>query len=692
VYLSFLGLIVVCVMVLGKATYIQRAEGSYWRSMADSLHQQYEEIDAERGTIYSEDGSMLSTSVPRFDIHIDFAAEGLRDKGGKNFKENIDSLSWHLANLFKDQTAAKYKEQLQREYKNKSRFYLLKKRVHFRDYQQLRRFPLVRLGKNKSGFIVDVRDERINPFQLLANRTIGLARENAQNVGLERTYDTILKGTTGKRLVRIIAGGARIPVEGYEVEPENGKDIITTLDVNIQDIAESALLKMMRENEAEHGTCIVMEVKTGKIKAIANLGQHKGDYWENLNYALQKSEPGSTFKLATMIALIEDKYITINDIVNLNRGSWQFGARTMWDSEPHSRTDVTVKQAFELSSNVGMSRLVWNNYAKNPEQYVQHLRRLRFDTLTGIDLLGEGKPVIKSPKNTSWSATTLPWMSVGYEVAISPLQTLMLYNAVANNGVMVKPYLVNAVQQDGKAIQSFAPVVLNAKICSPNTLQQVRVMLEGVVSEGTAQKVFADAAYHAAGKTGTAQVAEGKAGYIDHKYQSSFAGYFPAENPQYSCIVVIKNKQYAKKYYGGAVAAPVFREVADKLYALYVEKKATPPAALRPDSSLYSYAGYTPEMKQMLRLLRTGYTDSSNRSNWGSVSSNRDYKPVLQPRETGADKLMPQLLGLGAKDAIYLIETRGAKAILRGRGKVAAQSVPAGTVLSKGQTIVIDLL
>src|SRR5579859_634740 len=321
VYLCFIGIVVICCCVLGKALYIQRVQGAHWRSLSDSLHQKFVELDADRGSIYSDDSSMLSTSIPYFNIYIDFGADGLRENNGTRFTENVDSLSICLAQLFQDQSPAAYKRDLLKGFRETDRYYALQSNVPFEQYRKLRTFPLVRQGRNKSGFIAEVNNKRLNPFGLLANRTIGLARANAQNVGLERTYDTLLKGQSGKRLVRYIAGGTYVPVEGYEIEAENGKDIITTLDVNIQDIAENALLNELIANEAEHGTCIVMEVATGKIKAIANLGrQPDGSYWEDLNYAIRATEPGSTFKLATMLSLLEDKQIRLTDYINIQDG------------------------------------------------------------------------------------------------------------------------------------------------------------------------------------------------------------------------------------------------------------------------------------------------------------------------------------------------------------------------------------
>ena len=693
VYLCFLGIVLLSLFVLGKAIYIQRAEGAYWRDMSDSLRQKVVETEAERGTIYSEDGNMLSTSIPYFDIYIDFAADGLREKNGKRFKENIDSLAINLAKFFKDKSSKEYKQELQRGFRTRDRYYPLKKNLSFQEYKTLRTFPLVRMGKNKSGFIADVKRKRLNPFGLLANRTIGLARENAQNVGLERTYDSLLTGETGKRLIRFVGAGAFIPVEGYEIEPKNGKDIITTLDVNVQDIAENALLKMMIENEAEHGTCIVMEVKTGKIKAIANLGrQRDGAYLEDLNYAIRGSEPGSTFKLATMISLLEDRYVKLEDHVNLEGGTWKVSNRVVYDSEKHGLNNVTIKEAFEHSSNVGMAKLVWANYSNNPNKFIDHLRRLKLDQRSGVDLVGETSPIIKNPKSRTWSKTTLPWMAFGYEVLVSPLQTLMLYNAVANEGAMMKPYLVNEVRQAGLTLHKTEPEIIEEKICSDRTLKMLKECLEGVLLEGTGKDLNTPY-YKIAGKTGTALVANGRHGYVDHIYQSSFAGYFPADHPEYSCIVVIRNKPFAKKFYGAMVAGPVFREVADKLVALKSERnkgsfdEQNKEAAF--DSTVFYYAGYTSSLKEVLTEVKMNYADSTDRTEWSMLYANNE-KQVIS-KQNIARRTIPNVKGMGLKDAVYLMESMDIKVKSSGIGKVVSQSISPGTPIQKNQTVTLEL-
>ncbi|MDP4147852.1 MAG: penicillin-binding protein [Bacteroidota bacterium] len=690
VYLCFIGMVIISICVLGKAFYIQHVQGAYWRGLSDSLHQKFVELDAERGTIYSEDSSMLSTSIPYFSIYIDFGADGLREKEGKRFKENLDSLSLCLAGLFKDKGPSAYKRELSLGYRHEDRYFLLQSNISFDQYKRLRDFPLVRQGRNKSGFIAEVTNKRLNPFGLLANRTIGLARSNAQNVGLERTYDTLLKGESGKRLVRYIAGGTYIPVEGYEIEAQSGKDIVTTLDVNIQDIAENALLKGLTDNEATQGTCIVMEVSTGKIKAVANLGrQPDGAYWEDLNYAIRATEPGSTFKLATLMSLLEDKAVALTDKVNIEGGVWKVSGRTVYDSERTDEQNVTVKQAFEHSSNVGMAKLAWAHYGRNPGSFIDHLKQWRFNRLTGIDLAGETAPVIKHPGSRTWSATTLPWMAFGYEVLVSPLQTLQLYNAVANDGKMMQPYLVHSIEESGITVKENKPATVIDKICSDETLGKVKECLEGVCLEGTAKDVFRNSFYKVAGKTGTALVADRNRGYADHIYQSSFAGYFPADHPKYSCIVVIRNKPFARKFYGAAVAAPVFKELADKLMSA---NPVPVMPALQRDSTPFYYAGPRGEIQQVMKAFDMSYRDSAGNNEWAMLYSGRtgQIEPVLNS-ESLPRMEMPDVRGMGLKDALYLLESRNIRVVPSGRGKVSGQSIAAGTALQKNETVTIRL-
>ena len=692
VYLSFVFVVIVAAAIIGKGFYIQQVQGKYWRSMSDSLHQRIADIDSERGTIYSEDGQMLSTSVPQFDIYMDFRVEPLHVNNGYLFREHIDSLSYYMADLFKDQSAEDYKSMFAQAYKNNEGYFLLKKKISFREYQKIQNFPLFKLGRYKSGMIAVEKSIRLNPYKSLAYRTIGLARDN-NKVGLEYSYDSVLRGINGKQLVRTIAGGVGVPLDAdtYEIEPENGKDVVSTIDVFIQEVAENALQKMMIKNEAEHGTAIVLEVKTGKVKAIANLGRGQdGNYYENYNYAISPSEPGSTFKLATMLALLEDKKVGLNNMVNITGGSWRVFGQTVYDSEDHGYTDVTVQHSFEVSSNVAMAKLAVQHYGNNPMQYINHLKKMGMDNPTGIDLSGEGRPLIYKPGHKLWGPTSLPWMAFGYNLLVSPLQTANLYNAVANNGKMMKPYLVSAIKEEGVLLREIQPKVMTEKICSDQTLADLKTCLEGVCLHGTATTLFKGSPYKVAGKTGTALIANGNKGYADKIYQSSFAGYFPADNPQYTCIVVIKNKPHAPVFYGAAVAGPVFKEIADRLYSASVKQAPIAKTAPKPDSNVYVYKGYKQDVATVAKKLKLPFKDSSLFVDEWATISHAPAAGLLKSSKVDT-KSMPSLVGLGYKDMIYICESAGLKVYAQGRGKVAAQSIAAGQPIVKGQQIQITL-
>lgn len=695
VYLCFLGIICLGLVVLGRAFYIQRVQGKYWISMSDSLHRKYIPINAERGSIYSEDGNMLSTSIPVFDVFIDFGAEGLQENNGKRFYKNLDSLSISLSNLFMDASPAIYKHQLKQAFEDEDRYYLLKRKISFEQYKRLRDFVLVKEGRNKSGFMIEPRDNRINPYVLLANRTIGLSRgDTTKNVGLERTYDSLLKGQTGQRLMRYMAG-TYVPVDGAEIEPENGKDIITTIDTYMQDVAENALMKMLVSNNSVSGSCIVMETKTGKIKAMANLGRRPdGNYLEDYNYGVaKKTEPGSIFKVATLLSLLEDKYVDTNTLVDCEGGRKSFYGLKITDS--HLGTgSVTVKEAFAMSSNVAFAKLAEQYYEEQPMKFWQHLHDLRLDTLTGIDLIGQARPLIKKPGARSWSRTTIPFMAHGYEELVTPLNMLIVYNAIANNGRMMKPYLVNSIRQLGVEVKSFKPEVLIDKICSGETLYKLKDCLREVVEgdHGTARSLKTDL-YAFGGKTGTAVSANNNHGYNKGNkiYQSAFIGFFPFDNPQYTIAVVIQNSNESKLAYGGVVSGPVFRDVADRIYAssLSSQPMYTPPALS--DSVNYHYYGSKTDLTTILSMIGIPFLDSGIGGYWRRLGILNNKASLNVEADTLTTNMVPKALGLGLKDAIFLLENRGLKVIASGRGKVIFQSLPEGTNFMKGQTITITL-
>lgn len=699
VYLCFIGIVVLAVLILGKATIIQQLQGEHWRGMSDSMHQKIVELKAERGTIFSEDGQMLSTSLPQFDIYMDFMADGLRDKGGKVYKEYIDSFAIAMAAYYGDKSAKQYRAEFEDAYKKGSRYYSLKKKISFEDYKALRDFPLIRLGKNKSGIIVEETSKRIAPFGLLANRTIGLSREyinsegkmKKMNVGLEMSYDSLLDGQNGKRVVRFIRGGA-VPVEGFQVEPENGKDIYTTIDINMQDITETALMKMMREVQAEYGTAIVMETKTGKIKAIANLGRSQNDtgYWERDNYALRVTEPGSTIKLVTFLAALDKGTSKSGDLFDVgSSGSMQVGPRVITDAHVMHPTVMTVEQLIAHSSNVGMGKMALKGFGAEPMEFKKYLEKYHLDEKSTIDLSYVPSPRIAPLEKSQGGLMNLLTMSFGYALQVSPLQTLTLYNAVANNGVMVSPYLVNSVRNKGVLLKQMHPRVLEEEICKPATLTAAKKALALTITEGSGKSVFKDMPFSVAGKTGTARIADGDTKYGHGIYQASFVGYFPEANPQYSCIVLLRTKAGAGLYYGGQLAAPVFREIAVKIYSMYVDRKTPKSYEGTVDSTAYFYAGNANSIKNVLSILNIPFVDSIQQSQWVNMYA-KNYKPVIK-QSVVKDNVMPNVRGMGLRDAIRLLEPMGLKVLVMGNGKVAGQSIAAGSSFTKGQVVRLSL-
>lgn len=683
-------------MVLGRVVYIQNVEGEYWREMGDSLHIKYQPILAERGTIYSEDGNMLSTSVPIFDVYIDFAADGLREKQGERFHQNVDSLSIRLSQLFADKSSAEYKKEITSGYNKKLRYYSLKKKISFDEYRQLRDFPLVRLGKNKSGFIIETRDKRINPYVLMANRTIGLSRpDSSKNVGLEKTFNYLLTGISGQKLVRYSAG-SYIPVEGAQLDPVNGKDIITTIDTYIQDVTENALMKMLVDNNSQHGTAIVMETATGKIKAIANLGlQEDGSYIEDLNYGIGKAtEPGSVFKLATLYCLLKDKYVTINSKVNCEGGAKTFHGLTIRDS--HKGTGiVSIKEAFTESSNVAFASLAYQYYQNQPEKFIKHLSDLRLDTLTGIEIIASsGKPLIKKAKSRGWSKTTIPYMAHGYEELVTPMNMITFYNAVANNGKMMKPYLVHAIKEYGVEQQVFEPVTLSESIADADVISQMKECLRAVVDSphGTGRRILKDSVYSISGKTGTAVSAQDNRGYNkgNKVYQASFIGFFPSEAPKYTIAVVIQNTRQSRFVYGADVSGRVFKEIADHIYKRYLNTPKAMPAGVL-DSFNYGIAGTKNDLNSIFNYLNISYKDNIKEDVVRKANIKNKVAEIKIDSTSLTANVTPDVKGLGLKDAVYLLENKGFRVSFTGKGKVATQSFVAGTPFSKGQNILLIL-
>lgn len=683
VYLTFLAMCLFGVMIIYKGATIQFKEGPELRAQADSMHTKIEVIQPERGNIFSEDGSLLSSSIPEFDLHVDFTAIK-KD----TFNKYIESLSKSLATILKDKNAVDYKETLSEEFKNGNKYFLLKKKASYAQYLELKKVQPFKKGMNKGGFITESNTKRINPFGLLANRIVGLWRKNAQNVGIEREFNEDLSGMQGQRVVRKIAGGAWMPIDGSEIDPENGRDVIMTLDVNIQDVAENALKNQLEKEEATFGTCIVMEVKTGKIKAMANLGRQKdGSYYEDFNYALKRIEPGSTFKLVSLISLMRDKLIKTSDMVNCQGGKTKIGPYTISDS--HAGLGMlTIKDAFAHSSNVAFAKLIHQNYKDKIGSYWTNLHALGLDQKTGLGMSGETTPSYLKDSVTK-GRFALAFMGMGYQVMITPLHTCMVYNAIANHGKLMKPYLVNSVQEYGKDVVKYEPKVMNPEVLDSASIELLKETMNEVVETGTG-KALKNKYYTICGKTGTAQVADKGLKYSDRVYHGSFVGFFPKEDPQYTICVVVRTKKGSNNYYGGQIALPVFKEVANRLYAINMHNVNSIAQQQKVNEALVlkSIKGSEYDvLAQKLNILKKVV----NTPNWIQNIQTDSIGNFTYANVVNYKNAVPDVNGMGLKDAIYLLEKIGMKVIPVGKGKVITQSILPGSNFNKGQKITIQL-
>jgi len=685
VYVIYFLVLLFGLFIIGKVCFIQFVEGEKWITKSQELTVRYDSIEAVRGNIYASDLSLLATSVPIFNIRMDVGSELISNDF---FNKNIDSLAYNLARIFDAKSKWEYKNDLISARKNGNRYYLIKRNVTYSQLKELRGFPIFRRGKYKGGLIIIKKERRKMPFKTLATRTIGY---ESYNVGLEGAYSKELQGISGRRLMQKIANGIWIPInDENEIEPKDGNDIITTIDINIQDVAEEALMKQLAKHGANHGCAILMEVETGHIKAIANLGLNShGEYDERYNYAIgESSDPGSTFKLPAIMVALEDELVDLKDSINTGKGKTTYYGVEMYDSESEGYGTITVQKAFEVSSNIGISRVIYNAYSKNPQKFIDGLYKFGLNKKLGVEILGEGKPYIKSTTDDNWSGISLPWIAHGYEVETTPLQLLTFYNAVANDGVMVKPMFVKEIQQTGKTIKTFESVILNQSICSKVTIEKAKQLLEGVVENGTA-KNLRNNVYKIAGKTGTAQIVVDNTGYNKENYKASFAGYFPADNPKYTCIVVINNPTIGS-YYGGTVAGPVFKEIADKVYATQLNlhdniKKDT----IKGNNIILVKSGNQTEIKTIYNTLNFPFSSGDHEAEYVSCSIKLDTVH-LNEKEFN-HKIMPDIRGYGAKDAVYLLENMGLKVYISGKGIVTKQTIRPGSRVNSGDQVVLHL-
>tara|TARA_R110002020_G_scaffold12201_7_gene45060 strand:+ start:56219 stop:58225 length:2007 start_codon:yes stop_codon:yes gene_type:complete len=651
---GFLFLFAIAVLV--KLVSIQMVEGDKYRKLAMDRTEKMFTTAPKRGNLYSDDGSLLATSVSRYTIRFDAETVGKRD-----FEDNVKPLSEALAKLLGN-SSSHYQQLLRKAKENKNRYALIARNLDYSDYVAVKQFPLFNKGPYKGGLIIEQKIVREHPLGKIAERSVGYERVDEDGyytrVGLEGAFGQYLRGVEGKRLKQKIAKGQWKPI-GWDniVEPKDGYDVVSTIDINIQDIAHHALLGQLEKYNAEHGCVIVMETKTGEVKAISNLGRtSEGKYYERLNYAIGEShEPGSTFKLMSMVVALEDKVIDTNTVIDTEKGTFKVYNRTVRDSKHGGYGKISAAKAFEVSSNTAFAKIINNNYKDNPEKFVNRLMNMNLHRELGLPVNGEGTPVIRYPGDKGWSGVSLAWMSHGYEVSLTPLQTLTFYNAIANDGEMLKPRLIKAVKEWDKTILKFEKEVINPSICSKETAHKVQQLLKDVVEKkhGTGHGLYSPN-FSMAGKTGTTQK-----NYVSKdpevmKYISTFAGYFPADDPKYSCIVVIHEPDKSVGYYGADVSGPVFKSVAQKIYA---------------SSPLVDEVDVNDAETKNLEEDYQRYF----------AASNKKYNEV------------PNVEGMSGMDAVSILENLGIQVEVKGNGKVKKQSIAKGTDLKKVNKIILVL-
>ncbi len=652
--------VVMALAVFVRIIILQFVQSDKWAAMADKVVYRRQADKAGRGDILSDDGRILASSVPYYTVYMDTRSSGMADTTWSN---GISGLSRGLSQYVGVNSPEGWKNALTNARRRGDRYYLIKRHVSYETLSHLKQLPVFRHGKFRGGLIYQPENRRIMPNGLLARRTIGYITEDtlANIVGIEGSFNSYLAGKDGLKVQQRLTGGAWIDVDNLEtVHARPGYNIVTTIDLDLQDATENALYKQLVKHRAHHGCAVVMEVKTGDIKAIANLEiGSDGRYHETYNYAVGEStEPGSTFKLMSMIAALEDGVIDLHDTINTGDGTVKYYDKVIRDHEEKGLGKITAREVFEHSSNVGTAKIVYESYKDNPRRYVDRLYSMQINKPLGLQIKGEGKPVIRAPGDKLWSGISLPMMSHGYEVQMTPLQILTFYNAVANDGKMVKPRFVTEVRDGNRLVKSFGTEVITNAICSRSTIRKAQSLLEGVVENGTA-KNLKNSNYRIAGKTGTAQIANAKHGYRSGariSYQASFVGYFPADDPLYSCIVVV-NAPSNWVYYGNVVSGPVFKEVADKVYAgnFYRDLQALNPEG--EDKITLREATHEVETKDL----------------------------------TLSGGVMPDVVGMGLKDALFMLENSGLRVSYTGRGKVARQSPRPGVKISRGATVAIEL-
>lgn len=684
--------------IFGRILWIQSAEHEQWKEVGERFESSVRDITPSRGQIYAINGNVLATSVPIFEVRWDSKSEAIN---WDTFDAELDSLSQGLSQILGDRSPREYREVLRNGRNLGRRNTLIARRASYIQQKRLAKLPFIRRGRFKSGFTFARTEQRRKPFGDLASRTIGIDR-NENRVGLEASWNTELSGSVGKQIQRRVAGGEWMPVsDDFIVEPHAGLDVISSIDMHLQDVASNALRQQLQTHDAAWGTVVLMEVETGMIRAMANLTRstsepqegEPAEYFESFNHAIGTAvEPGSTFKLASLMAAMNDGDVKPEDEIDTGNGVTYFYGKRMSDSNADEGGSGILKtsEIFEVSSNVGTALTIKKAFGENQQGFLDALKRIGVQSATGVRLAGESQPLVyENVGDGRWSGLSLTQMSIGYEVTQTPLQTLTLYNAVANGGTSLRPQLVERLENNGQVVKLFKPEVLKQSICSKRVLDACQSMLKRVADpegNGTAQYVFAKSPYRVAGKTGTARIA-GPNGY-DGRYRASFAGYFPAESPRYSCIVVIADTK-SGVYYGSSIAGPVFRELANKVYATDPSFHTTSAGLLAEKCKLPgSKDGAQTDLIQLYQAFEMPYQGNSS-GDWVTVTTS-DSVAVLRPRSIEANRV-PDVRGMGLRDALYLLENAGLQVKTLGMGTVRRQSIAPGSDLTTSQAITLEL-
>jgi cell division protein FtsI (penicillin-binding protein 3) len=692
----YFAIALMAVAILVRIIILQFVQREKWAAIGDQFVYKDAEVVANRGDILAADGRLLASSVPYYSIYMDTRSSGM---SGSVWSDGIGGLSAGLSRIVGLKSASQWKSDLTKARNAGDRYYLIKRQVDYESLKKLRELPIFREGQYKGGLIAQPENRRILPNMELAARTIGYLNQGSSGniVGIEGSFNKELSGENGLVVKQRLTGGDWIPVEDENtLQSKDGNDIITTIDIDLQDVAENALMKQLRLNDAHHGCVVLMEVKTGDIKAIANLEiSSDGSYHETYNYAVGEStEPGSTFKLASLMVAMDDGEIDINDIVDTGNGTVKYYDKIIRDTKEGGYGKITVKEVFEKSSNVGTAKIIYDHYKTKQKEFVDGLYAMGLNKQLNLQIKGEGTPLIRYPGDNLWSGLSLPMMSYGYEIQMTPLQMLTFYNAVANDGKMVRPRFVKEVGYHGQVIKVFNTVVLNSSIASRSTIKKAKQMLEGVVENGTATNLR-NSNYKIAGKTGTAQIANSKYGYKQGgaiSYQASFVGYFPADNPLYSCIVVV-NAPSNSVYYGNIVAGPVFKEISDKVYATTFFKEVGDVINTDVDGNNIPLApdagnGNKDDINKVLKKLNVSHLKTVS-NDWITTRESGDTVKMLAVNLVKG--LVPDVRGMSLRDAVFVIENSGLKVRFDGKGRVLRQTPQHGARVGEGSVVVLEM-